>query len=92
MGCDVDNSTAPDTTGPSIITTYPANWSTFYSEEVEVFWEVNDNAGIDSVAVFVNGEFYQNLTEEPFTTTLYRNEYLSGLMYPDKYVNIKNTI
>lgn len=79
MGCDVKNSTAPDTTGPAIITTYPANWSTLYSEEVEVFWEVSDDSGIDSVAAFVNGEFYQNLSEEPFRTTLARTDYLPGL-------------
>jgi len=79
MGCDVDNSTAPDTTGPAILTTYPANWSTFYSEAVEVFWEVRDDSGIDSVAVLVNGEFYLNLLEEPYTTTLYRTDYPAGL-------------
>lgn len=79
MGCDVENSTAPDTTGPAIVTTYPANWSTFYSEEVEVFWEVSEESEIDSIAVFVNGEFYQNLTEEPFTTTLFKVDYQKGL-------------
>lgn len=79
IGCDVDNSTAPDTTGPAIITTYPANWSTFYSEEIEVFWEVNDESEIDSVTVFVNGEFYQNLSDEPFTTTLFKTDYMAGL-------------
>lgn len=79
IGCDVDNSTAPDTTGPAIITTYPANWSTFYSEEIEVFWEVNDESEIDSVTVFVNGEFYQNLSDEPFTTTLFKADYMAGL-------------
>jgi len=79
MGCDVENSTAPDTTGPAILTTYPANWSTFYSEEVEVFWEVTDESELDSVAVFVNGEFYQNITAEPFTTTLFKTDFQNGL-------------
>ncbi len=78
QGCDVDNKTAPDTTAPTVIVTYPGNWSTIYEDQINVSLEIDDENAIDSMAVFIDGEFHAELLVAPYQITLTKNDFNYG--------------
>lgn len=79
-GCDVTTTTVPDTSSPEITITYPANWSTLYSPEITACFEVEDEHSVDTLWVYVNGEFTQTLSTQPYRLVLHQADYPAGVI------------
>jgi len=77
-GCDVENETAPDLQAPEITITYPGEWATICSQQLEVHLDVLDAHPIDSVMVYVDGQPIQTFTTTPYQLMLQKADYDDG--------------
>ncbi|OQX71061.1 MAG: hypothetical protein B6D62_02795 [Candidatus Cloacimonas sp. 4484_275] len=77
--CDVENVTEPDNEPPMVFISYPGNWDTIFTDEITIGIEAYDESGIDTLALYVNGNFIVGFTEEPFEFTLNKANFEEGL-------------
>jgi len=77
--CDVENVAEPDNNPPTVFISYPGNWDTIFTDEIVIGIEAYDESGIDTLALFVNGNFIAGFTEEPFTATLHKADFEEGM-------------
>lgn len=73
-GCDINNATESEISNISIEIVRPILWEEFETSDVSVNLKVESTQEIDSISVFIDGDFMHTFYDEPYETILQVNE------------------